>query len=166
LPDGAGCYDPMECCSLVCDEGICGGNQCKLDGYPCGAPDECCSGQCTDSVCGTGGCLPLGSTCQSSPQCCDPLVCSGNHCGNLLDGGNCSLDPGGTPCSQCIVLNCCAQTETCLSSGTCATAMGCFQGCVLDGTSPAQCQTQCCGNSGQCTAWTSCVTGACTAQCY
>ncbi|MEZ4296329.1 MAG: hypothetical protein R3B70_15265 [Polyangiaceae bacterium] len=70
--------------------------------------------------------------------------------------GNCLLDPGGTLCSQCIVGNRCNQTEQCLNNPTCASNMACFQRCAINGT-PSQCQTQCCGNNGTCTAWTQCV---------
>jgi hypothetical protein len=92
-------------------------------------------------------------------------VCSGGHCGTAIDGGTCPLDPGGTPCSQCIVYSCCDQTQKCLNNPSCASAMSCYQSCVIGGQTPAQCQTNCCKNNA-CTTWTSCVTTYCSTQCY
>jgi hypothetical protein len=44
-------------------------------------------------------------------------------------------------------------------------SMGCYQRCTIMGTSPAQCQQQCC-TSSSCTPWTSCVAGNCSTQCF
>jgi hypothetical protein len=94
-------------------------------------------------------------------------VCSGGHCGMpTVDAGNCSLDPGGTPCSQCVVGNCCSQTEQCLADFTCAGDMPCFQRCAITGASPAQCKTDCCGTNATCNAWTQCVIDSCAASCF
>jgi hypothetical protein len=98
-------------------------------------------------------------------------VCSGGHCGTPVDAGSCSLDPGGTPCSQCIVNNCCSETETCLCVSytcpdpECGVAMGCFQDCIVGGSPPATCRNSCC-STGTCDAWTNCVTAHCGGACY
>ncbi|MEQ9324543.1 MAG: hypothetical protein RIF41_35590, partial [Polyangiaceae bacterium] len=128
-------------------------------------PMECCSMQCTNNECGDGSCLPQGSSCINSNQCCSPNVCSGGHCGMPIDTPNCPLDPGGTPCSQCIVNACCNQTVNCLNDFTCASEMGCFQQCVLSNTPPAQCQSMCCTGMS-CSAWSSCVTNNCSNLCF
>jgi len=142
-------------------------NQCKLDGFTCSNPSECCSETCENGICGAGTCLPPGSSCINSEQCCVGLTCNGGHCGTPpIDSGNCSLDPGGTPCSQCIVGSCCSQTENCLNDFNCAASLGCFQRCAIGGTPPAQCQSMCCMGSNTCTGWATCVTNSCAASCF
>ena len=83
-----------------------------------------------------------------------------------IDGGNCSLDPGGTPCSQCVIAACCSETETCLNDFTCATDMQSFTNCLNNGTPPATCKTQSCGNNANCSGWTQCVIDNCAATCF
>jgi hypothetical protein len=122
--------------------------------------------ECQSNICGAGSCLPPGSNCNTSPQCCVGLVCTGQHCGVAPpDSGNCSLDPGGTPCSQCIVGACCSQTEACLGDAQCAMSMSCYQRCTIGGTSPATCKQMCCTGSN-CNSWTTCVAASCASQCF
>jgi len=94
------------------------------------------------------------------------LVCTGGHCGMPgIDAGNCSLDPGGTPCSQCVIANCCNLTEQCLNNSQCVNNMGCYQMCAAGTGTPAQCQQQCC-TGNLCNQWTNCVAGNCAALCF
>jgi hypothetical protein len=165
-PDGFFCSSPFECCTGVCTNNVCGAAQCKLDGFSCNAPDECCTGVCQSGICGAGSCLPPGSNCNSTAQCCVGLVCNGGHCGTpTVDAGACSLDPGGTPCSQCIVGSCCSQTENCLMNGQCAPSMSCFQRCTIGGGDPASCQMQCC-TGNLCNQWAQCVAQSCAIACF
>jgi hypothetical protein len=83
----------------------------------------------------------------------------------LPDSGTCSLDPGGTPCSQCIIGACCSQTETCLNDAQCSSSLACYQRCIVGNTNPAQCKQQCCTGTS-CNAWADCVAGSCAAQCF
>ena len=82
-----------------------------------------------------------------------------------IDSGPCSLDPGGTPCSQCIIAGCCSQTENCLNDFSCASDMAQFQMCVQGGTPPATCKSMACAGNGNCTAWTQCVIDSGAATC-
>ena len=93
------------------------------------------------------------------------LSCISGHCGiPIPDGGACSLDPGGTPCSQCVVGSCCNETQNCLNSGQCSNSLSCFQSCVVGNNPPAQCAAMCCTDSN-CTVWTNCVEAHCAAPC-
>ena len=76
-----------------------------------------------------------------------------------------ALDPGGTPCSQCIVGSCCSETESCLADFQCAGAMGCFQECAINGNPPDLCTQNCCPDA-ICSQWTSCVAASCGALCF
>jgi hypothetical protein len=119
-----------------------------------------------NGTCGTGTCLPPGSNCQTSPQCCTGLVCTSGHCGIAPpDSGACPLDPGGTPCSQCIVGACCNETVACLNDAQCAMSMACYQECTVGGKPPAQCKQSCCTGTN-CNTWTTCVAGSCAAKCF
>ena len=110
--------------------------------------------------------MPPGSNCVDPAQCCVGLTCTGNHCGTPpIDSGACSLDPGGTPCSQCIIGSCCMQTEVCLDDAQCASSLACYQRCVVGNTPPGQCKQQCC-TGATCNAWAGCVEGACAPQCF
>src|SRR6185436_5447494 len=113
---------------------------------------------------GTCGCLAIGSNCSSGSECCVGLACVSGHCGQPVDAGSCTLDPGGTPCSQCIVGNCCQETMTCLNDANCAASMACFQRCAVNGGTATQCAQMCCTTSS-CKTWTSCVASHCTATC-
>jgi hypothetical protein len=97
-------------------------------------------------------------------QCCTGLVCEGGVCGQPLDAGMCSLDPGGTPCSQCIVFDCCDQTEACLDDATCSQSFSCFQNCIVGGGTAPSCQMQCCMEQ-LCNTWATCFTQNCEAAC-
>ncbi len=80
------------------------------------------------------------------------------------DATACTLDPGGTPCSECIVDGCCQETEDCLGDTPCVTRMACFQGCVAMMTAPATCAQMCCTDA-TCEGWTSCVAQSCLSLC-
>jgi hypothetical protein len=165
--NGLPCLESFECCSFVCTDNICGVYPCTLDGFPCSSASECCSDQCENGICGPGTCLPAGSACVHSEQCCVGLTCNGGHCGMPpTDSGPCSLDPGGTPCSQCIVGNCCSETETCLDDFACAPGMANFQECAITGTPPDQCQQMSCDGNANCTSWAQCVINSCIATCF
>jgi hypothetical protein len=81
-----------------------------------------------------------------------------------VDAGTCSLDPGGTPCSQCIVNDCCQQTENCISDSSCAGSLPCYQSCVVGGGVSAACEQMCCSDS-TCNTWVACVAADCAASC-
>jgi hypothetical protein len=145
---------------MVCNNGTCGVAQCKLDGFPCMGANECCTKVCQNGLCGAGTCLPPGSNCVNTPECCVGLVCASGHCGMAVDAGMCGLDPGGTPCSQCIVGSCCNETESCLMDSQCASAMACFQSCTLGGKTATVCEQMCCTDA-PCNTWTACVAADC-----
>jgi hypothetical protein len=48
-PAGAGCQSDIDCCSLLCQNGVCGG---YASGEPCVFSHVCCSGACL----GSGAC--------------------------------------------------------------------------------------------------------------
>ena len=123
---------------------------------------DCCSMVCQNGVCGAASCLPPGSNCNTSQQCCMGLACDSGHCGAPIDAGSCTLDPGGTPCSQCVVAQCCNQTQTCLNDPTCASSMACIQSCTQTAMGPGQCAKMCCSGT-DCGAWFKCVNASCGA---
>jgi hypothetical protein len=82
-----------------------------------------------------------------------------------VDAGSCPLDPGGTPCSQCIVDDCCNETETCLADAQCTMSMANYQSCTLAAKPPAQCAQMYCMGS-DCLAWTACVAAGCATLCF
>jgi len=84
--EGSNCSDPSDCCSGVCEDGMCGALVCIADEQPCAFSDQCCSGICApDSVTGelvcSPACLPDGESCTADGDCCngfcDPqtLIC-------------------------------------------------------------------------------------------
>ena len=177
-PDGQKCAQSFECCTGFCDpnQGTCGFQQCTPDGFGCmqgsnAAPASATRHMRHESMQARRlrlheavrvlqrrlpepglrqpECLPKGSNCNGA-QCCVGLACQSGLCGTpLKDSGTCNLDPGGTPCSQCVVGMCCDQIATCLNDPQCSQSQGCFQRCAIGNTPPAQCEQQCC-TSGDC----------------
>jgi hypothetical protein len=99
-------------------------------------------------------------------ECCVGLTCNGNTCGTPpVDAGSCTLDPGGTPCSQCIVGSCCDETQNCLFEPECATNLACFQRCAISGTDPGTCEMMCC-TGPTCTIFADCITVNCASLCF
>ena len=83
---------------------------------------------CQNGLCGDVICLPRARTATDPAQCCVGLTCASGLCGAPLpDSGSCTLDPGGTPCSQCIVGHCCTQTRPASTTLSARCAMACFQ---------------------------------------
>jgi hypothetical protein len=90
---------PSECCSDVCENGVCGGGvDCPLTGDPCGdcVAQSCCAqaNQCFadpdcqgDIACffsciqGGGGPAICGFQCINSPAAFQLLICVGQSCG-------------------------------------------------------------------------------------
>src|SRR5436309_9693776 len=49
--DGLGCTSASECCTSVCNNGLCG-TGCSADGSPCSGSAECCDNNCQNGRCG------------------------------------------------------------------------------------------------------------------
>ena len=72
--NGAVCTDPAECCSGICDNGMCGvPQQCQPENAACTAAADCCAGlQCNVPVGQTSGTCEQGATCNATGQACSP----------------------------------------------------------------------------------------------
>jgi len=83
-PDSFPCKSPTECCSNMCNLGMCGPPPppCKTDGTPCSSDTECCSNAC-DGTCGTQiGCATTSNKkcdlCVAANCCKDMVACQGD----------------------------------------------------------------------------------------
>ena len=140
-PDGAACARALDCCSLACNAGTCGGAKCGRRGDACATDAECCGGVCStaDQKCALApiaNCRATGEDCTSGggPGCC--ATCDAQN-------GRCDFGPGacrsnGAPCTQ--------DTDCC--RGTCGPAnngvRSCTAACLVDGVACAS-AADCCG---------------------
>jgi hypothetical protein len=110
--DGAACERAVDCCSLVCTEGVCGeGAGCVPVGDVCRADSDCCDGGCsiaegeTTGVC-TGSCSAEGEACTTTSDCCDGICGVDGTCQppivECIDlGGPC--DPADDRCCRLMI---------------------------------------------------------------
>ncbi len=174
-PDGATCRRALDCCSMSCHGGVCGGALCVLpdggssDDGTCQSDDSqslcletgdfcgangartCCSGVCSTTAgrCefGPGPCLPAGAICTQNADCCRG-TCAVNAFGVSVCTAPCLAD--GQSCAlaaDCCNGHCNGSPGTCSSTATV---------CNLIATSCAA-DVECC--SGQC------LGGACGSNC-
>lgn len=153
--DGAPCERALDCCSLGCFDGSCGGGLCIVEGEDCREDAECCS-----HICGPDGeceidepnreCRPTGEDCSSGSGsgCCHACVEEGDRFFDMLGGEERCGFPEDTCFAQgvgCISDDDCCRGEC--SEGVCRTP------CVSDGdtcTSDGECCSGTCGNDGAC----------------
>jgi hypothetical protein len=117
LPPSAPCVAPTECCGGVCEGGVCDPSACLLDGQSCGSDLECCAGVCGDGVCGAiVECRTDGSFCQDGFECCSGLCDFGVCAKGTCDHDACTV---GTPlspsCDPCAQAVCTSDPFCCQS---------------------------------------------------
>jgi hypothetical protein len=171
--DGAPCEKALDCCSLGCFGGRCGGGLCKVESESCAADAECCSDICTAGQCqidrANRDCRPTGETCTSGSGrgCCtdtcdetvDPRRCGFGSETCRAQGVRCTGD------AQCCRGVCDTTTRlcrtTCIATGTACSANNdcCTSSCVGGVCAPpgGSCQPV----SGSCTNNTQCCSGFC-----
>lgn len=122
---GNACSDNADCCSKLCDGGICQrySSYCVQSGDTCTADSECCQGVCdkgdgatygycrkpTVSTNACGGDLLAGEVCDSDCKRCCSRSCAPNHTGVFvcqLSGG---CRPSGETCTR--DTDCCGGAE-------------------------------------------------------
>ena len=127
---GVACQQPNDCCSLVCQGGVCGGTLCISDNQGCSRTSgpACCSGACSaGGVCNplNNTCKTLGNACAGSAECCSGL-CKNNICATSSFCGQV-----GDTCSR--AADCCG--------GICTIGSGAALGtCALPPKGPANCK--------------------------
>lgn len=98
---GTSCTNDMafQCCSGICNQGVCQGASCAAVGQACSATTACCTGSCVSGTCQVVTCGALGTACTVGAQCCS---------------GACNSSPG---------LTCCLpENAPCTGPGQCCTA--------------------------------------------
>jgi hypothetical protein len=143
--DGVACQKALDCCSLGCFNGKCGGGLCKVESESCASNAECCSNICMGGQCqidlANRNCRPTGETCTSG---------SGRGC--CTDVCDESADP-----KRCLFGD-----QTCRAQGAACTANDqCCRG-VCDPTTHA-CRTPCAAVGAACAGGGDCCTATCTA---
>ena len=140
--EGAACGRALDCCDLNCNDGVCGGEICKVESDPCEVAAECCSNICEGGQCqldpANTECRGTGETCTSGPQrgCCSMV------CDEATD-------------------RCAFGAETCAAQGgACAVDGDCCRGVCDDGS----CVTPCMEDGATCQANTDCCSGTCGAD--
>ncbi|MER2560879.1 MAG: hypothetical protein ABTQ32_09180, partial [Myxococcaceae bacterium] len=146
--DGVACTRALECCSLACNSGRCGGALCKVSGENCTDNVDCCGHRCDNGRCSVNvtNCRPTGETCTSGggTTCC----------------GVCDKDVRPSP-------RCVFGADTCRGTGAaCAPDGGagnCCRGqCTGMGANTFTCTTPCAAPGATCNATTPCCAGTCT----
>ncbi|MCA9704661.1 MAG: hypothetical protein KDK70_02290 [Myxococcales bacterium] len=144
--DGVACDKALDCCSLACNDGVCGGTLCSVESEDCTEDAQCCSDICnTEGQCEVDlgpGCRPVGEDCNSggSTTCCSEV------CNDQTDRCDFAEDV------------CHGLGATCVDDGDC-----CFGPCNQEtGTCVADCldDGQACGGNAECCS-TTCTSGAC-----
>jgi hypothetical protein len=108
---GEACVAGPECCSVVCQLGVCSSGECTSDNKPCGDNSECCSGKCGSTLdAGGATCVPLNPSCSTvGNECAQHTDCCSKFCYNA----KCSGQP-----SFCTQLG-----EACLKDFECCTGI-------------------------------------------
>jgi len=140
--DGVACEKALDCCTLGCFGGKCGGGLCRIESEPCTTNAECCSnicdtsrGQCQiDRV--NPDCRPTGETCTSGTGsgCCEVCNKSTDRC----EFGPSTCRAQGTSCTK--DADCCKGKCLPNDSGQ----LVCQTPCSPDGQ-PCSMSAQCCG---------------------
>lgn len=95
--EGSPCQYGAECCSDICDEGVCtapdGCSTCENLGHTCGDWSDGCGGKIHCGTCG-GDEVCDGGTCECQPRTCASL---GKECGSWSDGCGGTLNCGSCP---------------------------------------------------------------------
>jgi hypothetical protein len=143
--DGVACAQALDCCSLGCFNGRCGGGLCKVASEACTQNADCCSNICQAGQCqvdlANRDCRPTGETCTSGSGrgCCTDV------CDETVDPKRCKFG-----------------TETCRGEGAACTADAqCCRG-ICDPATHA-CKTPCTPAGGACTGNATCCSSSCTA---
>jgi hypothetical protein len=102
-PNGATCGSADQCCSGICDNGICGApQQCQPQSAVCTSSADCCAGLTCDVPVGQsmGTCEP-GAQCGATGQACTPAsaCCSGLACRSIGTQDACD----GTTACVCVI---------------------------------------------------------------
>ena len=89
VEDGDPCEAAADCCSLACNDGLCGGGSCLSTGEECTDDADCCTNICEAGTCGQsqGLCSVAGESCTSDGACCS-LSCSGEAGDMRCDAGD------------------------------------------------------------------------------
>lgn len=151
--DTAPCTEPLQCCSLSCNNGFCGGPICAKLGDPCMSDAQCCMGHCdtrhVPRVCDTFGGQGM-QTCRQTGEACGGVDGGSECCSHVCNAmtGRCDLGGGGcrensTPCQM--DSDCCTLISAQLQSKCLPNNQGvpvCVENCVANGQS--------CGTSNDC----------------
>jgi hypothetical protein len=155
---GAGDCDPTT--------GTCGGVECAKIGKECVDANDCCTKVCQDGLCGEL-CAPVGFECKDSATCCTGFcdlattTCEAPPC--IIEDGPC--EAGGQPC--CGQLKCLANEATqettcalgCFSDGTeCGEDKQC---CGKRCNASSFCETACLPALAACKSSLDCCSGRC-----
>jgi hypothetical protein len=149
-PDGAGaclaifqpCTDGAECCSAICEAGVCKGlpANCQPKTAPCKDNQECCSKIC-DPRCGV--CLGTPSLCgQTGDLCSLTIDCCSGSCNRAADAST-------GICDAPHVFTCVPNNQPCTASAQCCS--GYCDGCQCTGApscvpvgNPCKAHSDCC----------------------
>ncbi|MGH2532677.1 MAG: hypothetical protein ACRDJW_10280 [Thermomicrobiales bacterium] len=167
---GDPCTADDECCSRVCEGGVC--RSCREEGGSCAAGELCCRGNCGPE--GTCSCTPPTGACSSSFDCCfgadciaglcclptaierpgDPGVCP-ECCSGVCDGEGCRCIPDGGACDAVTGAFCCSGSSDCVGGRCCSRhGGGCAAAADCCNADRACVGGRCCigqgGSPGQC----------------
>jgi hypothetical protein len=125
---GVSCTVSVECCTYVCQGGVCGSKLCTSDNQACTTDAECCGGKCSGVDGGAGTCTPLNPSCHTAGN-----TCTGHSqcCSKLCQNGICQGQP--SYCTQ--IGDICATDFECCS-GTCNKQQGASVGVCGSPTGP------------------------------
>jgi hypothetical protein len=130
-----------DCCSLGCNNGVCGGQLCATAGSLCIGDGACCSGQCVAGHCALGplACLPTGEACgdDATVRCCS------GFCNDRTD--RCDLGPGA-----------CRETSAPCNPGEC-----CRGQCERNAQGVEVCTAPCLAEGLDCNSDGDCCEGVC-----
>lgn len=93
-PNGQMCASGADCCSEICENGVCGEPQvCSPEGEVCSSTADCCSGTAcviasgsTSGTCQASTCAGPGQTCSAASPCCAGTDCLNSTQSALCDG--------------------------------------------------------------------------------
>jgi hypothetical protein len=84
-PTFAPCQQGSDCCSELCQGGLCRLAVCQPAGGKCAGNGDCCQGFCARGHLGPEicvDCIPAGYKCTASSQCCDGM-CENGKCARI-----------------------------------------------------------------------------------